>query len=148
MAPSQLQAAPTPRRCGRSEDKKDHNISVVDSATWVDLDVIVTVQMAAQRSATLACNVREAVLVIQALSLRSRVGKLPRSRQLLSHRCPGKKKERIRRQRDQECSETTWCEDGIFLMEARNKTRLEPWLTLEPHKCASSVGSEVETDKI
>ena len=37
---------------------------------------------------------------------------------------------RSRMKREQGCSVKPWCEDGIFLMRARNKTRLEPWLTL------------------
>ena len=43
MAPSQLQAAPTPRRCGRSKDKWTKPVIVVDFAFWHDLKVIFTV---------------------------------------------------------------------------------------------------------
>ena len=34
------------------------------------------------------------------------------------------------KQDEEGCSVKPWCEDGIFLMRARNKTHLEPWLTL------------------
>ena len=43
MAPSQLQAAPTPRRCGRSKDKWTKPMIFVDFAFWHDLKVIFTV---------------------------------------------------------------------------------------------------------
>ena len=40
VAPSQLQAAPTPRRCDGSKDKKTKHTSVVDFAIWDDMAVI------------------------------------------------------------------------------------------------------------
>ena len=40
MAPSQLQAAPTPRRCDGSKDKETKQTSVLDIAIWDDMAVI------------------------------------------------------------------------------------------------------------
>ena len=56
MAPSQLQAAPTPRRCDGSKDKKTKDkktkqTSVLDFAIWDDMAVIFSVHKAARRPA-------------------------------------------------------------------------------------------------
>ena len=40
VAPSQLQTAPTPRRCSRSKDQKTNQMSVLDIAIWNDMEVI------------------------------------------------------------------------------------------------------------
>ena len=37
MAPSQLQAAPTPQKCDGSKDKKTKQTSVLDFAIWDDM---------------------------------------------------------------------------------------------------------------
>ena len=50
MALSQHQAAPTPRVCGRSKDKKTQKMSVVDFAIWDDLEVILNVYKAAPKA--------------------------------------------------------------------------------------------------
>ena len=48
MAPSQLQGAPTPRRCARSETKRTKHMSVVDIAILDNVEGIFTVHKAAR----------------------------------------------------------------------------------------------------
>ena len=51
MAPSKLQAAPTPRRCDGSKDKKTKQTSVPDFSIWDDVAVILSVHKAARKPA-------------------------------------------------------------------------------------------------
>ena len=51
MAPSHLQAPPTPRRCDDSKDKKTEQTSVLDFAISDDMAVIFSVYKAARRTA-------------------------------------------------------------------------------------------------
>ena len=51
MAPSQLQAALTPRRCDGKKDTKTKQTSVLDFAMWDDVPVIFSVHKAGRRRA-------------------------------------------------------------------------------------------------
>ena len=49
--PSRLQAAPTPRSCDRSKDKRTKQMSVLKTAIWDDMAVIFTVYQAPRKHA-------------------------------------------------------------------------------------------------